>query len=147
MKPGSSRLVPPLSAAVTAFGLLLGGCLGPNLDSGNPLVVTENSGAGGAKSQPAEHAAAVAEMRAKGAAGETMAYPDVFATARNTQLATRSEPRPVPDVQAIEAELAAIARRKQYATSPQELAAMKARAAELQRLVAQAQAMAQQRKR
>jgi hypothetical protein len=81
-------------------------------------------------------------MRLKGEAGETMHYPDVFASLQNTRLAGRPEPPPVADVEAIEAELAAIARRQQYAVRPQEIAALKARAAELQRMAAEAQAMA-----
>ena len=74
-----------------------------------------------------------------------MPYPDVFQTVRNTQLAARAEPISVAEVHSIELELAAIARQKQMATSPAEIAALQARAEELRRLAAQAAAARAQR--
>jgi hypothetical protein len=122
--------------------LILGGCLGaPDLDStADPLVVTESGTVGYAAEQSPDRAAAVAEMRLQAEAGENMPYPDVFQTSQNTRLATREEPISVAGAAAIEAELADIARRQQAAISPAEIAYLKARAAELQLLAAQAQA-------
>jgi hypothetical protein len=135
------RLVPaPAVLAVACLGLA--GCLaGPDLDApSDPMVVTEAGEVTYAEPQSPERAAAIAEIRAQAAAGDLMGYPDAFQTAQTTRLAAREEPRPVVDVDAIQAELAAIARRQAAARSPQEIAALKARAAELQRLAAAAQA-------
>ncbi len=142
MNHGPSRPVPAGSLlAAGGVALLLGGCLGPpDLDSGaDPLVVTE-AGTPTAAEQSPERAAAVAEMRLQAEAGEELPYPDVFQSLQNTRLATREEPISVAEVAAIQAELADIASRQQAAVSPAEIAYLKARAAELQRLAAQAQA-------
>jgi hypothetical protein len=101
--------------------------------------VTE-AGTPTAAEQSPERAAAVAEMRLQAEAGEDLPYPDVFQSLQNTRLATREEPISVAEVAAIQAELADIASRQQAAVSPAEIAYLKARAAELQRLAAQAQA-------
>jgi hypothetical protein len=122
--------------------LLLGACLGaPDLDStADPLVVTESGTVSYAAEQSPDRAAAVAEMRRQAEAGEDMPFPDVFQTSQNTRLATREEPVAVLEAAAIEAELADIARRRQAAVSAAEITYLKARAAELQLLAAQAQA-------
>ena len=91
-----------------------------------------------------ERAAAVAQMRANATAGDILPYPDAFQREQTLRLAARPEPRSVMDSEAIQAELASIARREASAVTPQEIAALKARAAELQRLAAQAQARAPQ---
>jgi hypothetical protein len=114
---------------------------GPDLDApSDPMVVTQAGAVTYAEPQSPERAAAIAEIRAQAAAGDVMDYPDAFQSAQSARLAAREEPRPVADVDAIQAELAAIARRQAAARSPQEIAALKARATELQRLAAAAQA-------
>ncbi len=143
MNHGPSRPVPAAGALLAAgSALLLSGCLGaPDLDStADPLVVTESGRVSYAAEQSPDRAAAVAEMRLRAEAGGDMPYPDVFQSAQNAGLATREEPNSVFNVAAIQAELADIARRQQAAVSPAEIAYLKARAAELQRLAAQAQA-------
>jgi len=142
MNQRPSRPVPVAGASLAAgFALLLGGCLGPpDLEAGaDPLVVTEAGTVSYAAEPSPERAAAIADMRLQAEAGEAMPYPDVFQTERNARLAARQEPMPVADVLAIQAELADIARRRQAAVSPAEIAYLKARAAELQRLAASAQ--------
>lgn len=122
--------------------LLAGGCLGPpELDAAaDPLVVTEAGAPDTAGEMSPERAAAITEMRAKAAAAETTGYPDVFQSAQTGRLARREEPRPVSGADAIELELAALARQRGRATTPGEIATLEARAAELRRLGAQAQA-------
>ena len=136
MKPDDSRRVPARAGAIAALLLALGGCLGPPDLDADPLVVTE-AGAPLRPAVPPERAAAVAEMRAKARAGEEAAYPDAFRSDRLRRLATREEPRPVAEVEAIQRELAALAREQQSASTPEELALLEARAAELRRLAAQ----------
>ena len=68
--------------------------------------------------QSPERAAAVAEMRAQAEAGEPCPIRTCSRRAQTPRLAARAEPRSVADVAAIEAELAAIARRRQAAVSP-----------------------------
>lgn len=143
MNHGPSRPVPAAGALLAAgSALLLGACLGPpDLDStADPLVVTEGGTVSYAAEQSPDRAAAVAEMRRQAEAGEDMPFPDVFQTSQNTRLATREEPVAVLEAAAIEAELADIARRRQAAVSAAEITYLKARAAELQLLAAQAQA-------
>lgn len=109
----------------------------PDLDSSSdPLVVTEAGTVSYAPQQSPERAAAVAEMRVRGEAGDALPYPDALQTAQTARLAARPEPHSVPEAEAIEAELAAIARRQAAAISPAEIAALKARAEELRRLAA-----------
>ena len=142
MNHGRSRPVPTAGALpVAGLALLLGGCLGaPDLNTtADPLVVTASGTVSYAAEQSPDRAAAVAEMRLRAEASEDMPYPDVFQRAQNARLATREEPISVSDVAAVQAELADIARRQQAAVSPAEIAYLKARAAELQRLAAQAQ--------
>jgi len=76
----------------------------------------------------------VAEMRAEAEARAEQGYPDVFEAERTAELAKRPEPRGAPEVESIEAELALIAKRRETTTSEQEIAALEARARELQRL-------------
>lgn len=143
MNHGPSRPVPAAGALLAAgSALLLGACLGaPDLDStADPLVVTESGTVSYDAEQSPDRAAAVAEMRRQAEAGEDMPFPDVFQTSQNTRLATREEPVAVLEAAAIEAELADIARRRQAAVSAAEITYLKARAAELQLLAAQAQA-------
>jgi hypothetical protein len=142
MNQRPTRPVPAAGTSLAAsLALLLGGCLGaPDLEAGaDPLVVTEGGTVSYAAEPSPERAAAIADMRAQAEAGEAMPDPDVFQSERSTRLAARREPMPVADVLAIEAELAHIARRQQAAVSPAEIAYLKARAAELQRLAAAAQ--------
>ena len=140
MNPGQRLLVPAVRASIAA-GLLLvaGSCLGPpDLDTGSdPLVVTE---AATGKAVSPERAAAIAEMREKGAAAESAGYPPAFQTDRTRRFAAREEPRAVSEAEAIERELATVAAQRKNLASPDEIAAMEARAAELRRLRAQAQA-------
>ena len=144
MNPGRSRLVPRLTHCAGAAGLtlVLGGCIGaPDLNSSaDPLVVTETGTTSFAAAQSPERAAAVADMRVRAESAEAMPFPDPFQSARTAELATREEPRSVAAVEAIEAELAAIARQRQASVSPQEVAALEARARQLRRLAAQSQA-------
>jgi hypothetical protein len=60
--------------------------------------------------------------------------------AQTLRLAAREEPRSVAEAQAIEAELAMIARRRAAAVDPAEIAALEGRARELRRLNAAEQA-------
>jgi hypothetical protein len=84
-----------------------------------------------------ERASAVAEIRARAAAGDEMPYPDPFQAAQTSRLAARDEPLTAGEVEAIEAELALIARRRTGTASAGEIAALEARARELRRLVLQ----------
>jgi hypothetical protein len=143
MNPGPSLRVPVIRASlVTGLLLFAGACLGPpDLESGSdPLVVTE---AGASNSVSPERAAAIAEMREKGAAAESAGYPPAFQTDRTRRFAAREEPRAVSEAEAIERELATVAAQRKNLASPDEIAAMEARAAELRRLRAQAQAGAE----
>jgi hypothetical protein len=131
MNRPSKLRVPARSSFLVIIVAGLGGCLsGPDLDA--PAVVPAG--------QSPQRTAAVAEMREQATAGEALSFPDVFQREQTIRLAARAEPRPVASVEAIEAELAAIARREQAAVTPAEIAALKARAAELRRLAAAAQA-------
>ena len=129
-------------AFAAPIAALLGGCLGPTgLDTAaDPLVVTET----GAPAPPIvadpPRALAVADMRASAVAAADLPYPDVFQAEQTLRLAAREEPLAVADADAIEAELAAIARAEKGAITSSELAALKAREAELRRLLAAAQA-------
>lgn len=92
--------------------------------------------AGTTVSLPADpkRAAAVAEMRAMAEAGDQMPYPDRRQRESVQALAARPEPRAIPDVRAIETELAAIAERRAATSNAVEIAALDARARELRRL-------------
>lgn len=118
-----------MGALLPAFGLAaaLAGCVG--IPGMNP----EATSAVAPATSP-ERAAAVAEMRARAEAGDSMPFPDVFQSAQVTRLALREEPRSVPDVQAIEAELTIIAERRAASRDATEIAALDARARELRRL-------------
>jgi hypothetical protein len=140
MNPASRRLVPGrrLSPLAVLLALGLAACLGsPDLDSGSdPMVVTEAGSVSYPPEQSAERAAVVAEMRARAEAGDLLPYPDPFQTGQAARLAARPEPYSVAEAEAIEAELAAIARRRAATTDPVEIAALQARADELRRLAA-----------
>lgn len=120
-----------LRALLPASGLALAlaGCVG-----GLPAFDPEATSSVEPARNP-ERAAAVAEMRAQAASGDSMPYPDVFQSAQVTRLAVREEPRTVQDVQAIEIELASIAERRAGSRDATEIAALDARARELRRLV------------
>ena len=125
------RPVPKLartSAAIFAM-LVLGGCLGPDLspDAGSLA-------AGGTAVSP-ERAAAVADMRRRGEAYDDLPYPDAFQAAQTRRLAARQEPRPRQDATDIEAELAALATLRAAATTPEEIAELRLREAELRQSV------------
>ncbi|MGH6925945.1 MAG: hypothetical protein ACRED5_19640 [Propylenella sp.] len=124
-----STLVGPAVA-----GLFLAGCLRPpGLEgTGDPLVITEASPKGAGADSERTRAAAVAEMRAAAASGEP--HP----TVSQAELAARTEPRSATEVAAIETELALIAERRAASADQREIAALEARARELQRLVAAA---------
>jgi hypothetical protein len=141
MKPRIVRRCRATAAALPAAALLAG-CLGPTgLDTvSDPLVVTEASAPGPPAETDPERALAVAEMRANAVAAADLPYPDVFLAEQTLRLAAREEPLAVSDAEAIEAELAAIARAEKGRITAAELAALKAREAELRRLLAAAQA-------
>ncbi|HEX9903942.1 MAG TPA: hypothetical protein VGA77_03150 [Propylenella sp.] len=134
----------PTPAVAAGLACLLAGCLGiPDVETGgDPMVIT----AGGPTAVPAgvspERMAAVADIRARAAAADAMPYPGAFQSDQTARLAARPEPRTVPDVQAIEAELALIAERRAAGAGPAEMAELEARAAELRRLAAAARAAA-----
>lgn len=113
--------------AISALAVAAAGCTSiPGLD---PEATSQV-----APAKSPERAAAVAEMRARAEAGDSMPFPDVFQSAQVTRLAQREEPRSVPDVQAIEAELTIIAERRAASRDATEIAALDARARELRRL-------------
>jgi len=85
-----------------------------------------------------ERAAALAGMRAEMAAVNSTA-PAESPVQQTMRLAGREEPRSLAEVEAIEAELALVAKRRANA-GPGEIAALEARASELRRLAAAAQA-------
>jgi hypothetical protein len=74
-------------------------------------------------------------MRAEAAAGDDMPYPKVYQMERTLQLAVRSEPLPVSQVEQIKAELTTIAAARAVATDPNEIAALDRRAEELRLLM------------
>lgn len=143
MNPGRWRLVPhaALLGPALVSALLLGGCLGvPDIDSEDPLVVTETGLQPDRESQSFERQAAVAEIREQARRGDALPYPDAFQAAQTTRLAARPEPLAVASIEAIERELADVRRRRQSAVTPAEIAALQAREAELRRLAARTQA-------
>lgn len=126
------------AAALTAA---VGGCVAPSLRGVSvPPPVAQAARAEAPHKDSPERAAAVEEMRAEAEAAGQRPFPDVFQTERNTRLAARDEPISTEDVQAVTAELSEIARRRATATSAAEIAALDARAKELQRLAAAAAA-------
>lgn len=137
MNSRQCRPVPGL-ALLAALPLLgFAGCA-PDIDARNDaLVVTDGGTTGYNGTESPERTAAVAEMRVNAEAGDILPYPGAFQSEQTRQLAARDEPRAVSEADSIEAELAAIARRQASAISPQEIAALKAREAELRRLAAQ----------
>ncbi len=112
--------------------LALGGCFGPDLSPGAEAL------AGGEVS--AERAQAKAEIRRLAEATDALPFPEAFESGRAARLSARGEPRPAPDAQALQAELAAIAVLQQTARTPEELAELQARAAALQQLSLESQA-------
>jgi hypothetical protein len=134
--------VPIVATALsTALAPLITGCIGPDLNAtAEPLVVTEGGTVSYVKPQSPERAAVVTDIRLQAEAGEHMPYPDVFQSEQRARLAARAEPRSVAEAEAIQLELAAIARRRQAAVSRRELAELDRRAAILRRLAAEAQA-------
>jgi hypothetical protein len=133
---GLNRLV--CVSAAAGFALLTSGCMSiPGHESGAPLVVTEDA-AGSAEATP-ERAEAVAEIRAQAEASEALPFRDALQAEQAARLAAREEPRSVGEVQAIEAELLLIAKRRAAASDPAEVAALEARARELRRLAANQQ--------
>jgi hypothetical protein len=141
MNSGRWRLVSVFAALLAAAPFsALTGCT-PDLEASvDPLVVTEDGVISYAEPQSPEQAAAVAEMRLNAEAGDIMPYPDAFQSEQTRRLAMRAEPYSVNEASAIEAELAAIARRQRSAITPQEIAVLRARAAELRRVAAEMQA-------
>lgn len=125
--------------AAAALATLLSGCLGtPDLESsGDPLVVTEGDAPTVIPSP--ERQAAIAEIRDRARAAGELPYPDAFQSEQTARLAARDEPRSVADIQAIGAELSAIAELREQAVTPGDIAALDARARELRRLAAAAE--------
>jgi hypothetical protein len=119
-----------------ALGLLVSGCVGTSRLTGLPPAAAPVATAAPAKpgADPTREEV-VAEMRAEAEQKGEAPYPDVFQTERSARLALRPEPRGVPEAQAVMAELALIAKKREAATSEREIAALEARARELQRLV------------
>lgn len=142
MNPGQRRPVPArASASVVLLMLGLSGCLGtPDIDSGEPVVITETGRRSLEDQRSPEQAAAIAEMRQQAERGDALPYPDAAQGGQTSRLAARPEPLTVAQVEAIEAELADVVRRQSSAVSPAELAALRAREAELRRLAARTQA-------
>jgi hypothetical protein len=117
------------------YAALLGGCLGAaERGATDPLVITESSPAV-ASNLPQEREAVVAEIRAKAEAGQAMPFPEVGISAETERLAARPEPRSAAEVEAIEAELALIARRRALSPDPAEIAALEARARTLRAMI------------
>ena len=114
--------VSSLSGSAIALSVLLCGCVALHRPAatGDPLVITETEPAG--LMEPAEPALL-----------EEPVEPELA-------LAARPEPRSAEEVAAIEAELELLARRQSASGDRREIAALEARAKELQRLVAAAQA-------
>lgn len=119
-----------------ALVLLLCGCVGaPHLGgTGGPLVITEAGPAAPASDAALTRAQVVRQQRAEARAAAEA--PDVS----TATLLARPEPRSAAEVAAIEAELDLIARRQAQSADRREMAALEARARELQRLVAAAEA-------
>ena len=142
MNPGQWRPVPVRALVLAAcLPFAFGGCLGlPDVDSDEPLVVTETGVQPDPEGQSPARAAAVAEMRQQARAADALPYPDAFQGAQTARLAARPEPASLARVAAIEAELADVVRRQQGAVTPAELATLRAREAGLRRLSAQTQA-------
>jgi len=141
MNTGRTRRVPARCClGLAALSILLAGCTGmPDIDAADdPLVVTEDAGVSPDAGRSQARAAAIAEMRARAAAGDAAAFPEVFQSEQSARLAARPEPRPVGGVYAIQAELTELARRRQAAQSAAEIAELDRRAAELRRLAEQA---------
>jgi hypothetical protein len=121
-------------SVVFGLGLLLAGC------SSMSILRPPETSATFATTN-VERAAAIADMRAKAEAGDTMPFPDAYQSERTNRLALRGEPRSVPEVQAIAAELSVIAKRRATTTDPSEIAALDKRAKELRRLALASQAL------
>lgn len=134
------RLV-SLAGAALALASMLGGCVGTGAGGAfrGPLAATGDAAAAPDPEAKAR-AAAVAEMRAAAEAASEQPYPSVYQVERNRTLAARPEPRSVEEVAAIEAELALLAEQRSVTADPAEIAALDARAQELRRLFAAAQA-------
>jgi hypothetical protein len=116
----------PRLTVVAGLAGLLAGCFGyPQVDSPTAL----------APGVSPERAAAVAEMRAEAAAGDTMRYPKVYRMDRTLALAARPEPRSTSEVDELKAELSTIAAARAVATDPNEIASLDQRAADLRLLI------------
>ena len=125
-----SRAVPHLAiTSALCLALTLGACRGPDLSPGTGSLV-----AGQAPVSP-ERVAAVAEMRRRGDAADALPYPGAFQAEQTKRLAARQEPRRGPDAAAIQAELAALAVLRQAATTPEEIAELRLREAELRQSI------------
>ena len=133
MNTRQARPVPGPASAAAALGavLFLGGCFGPDLSPGAGSLVAGEDGA----PVSAERVAAVAEMRRLGAASDKLPYPDAFQAEQTRRLAARQEPRARKDAADIEAELAALAALRQAANTPEEIAELQLREAELRQSI------------
>ncbi len=134
MSSQASRVAsfPMVLIAAPCLALALAGCLGvAGLErSGQPAPIAAAS---------PERAAAVAEMRAQAEAGNGMPFPNTFPAEQTARLAAREEPRPVAEVQAIQAELTLIAEQRAATSDASTIAALDKRAKELRRLALAAQ--------
>ena len=74
-------------------------------------------------------------MRRRGQAADALPYPDAFQAAQTRRLAARQEPRRRQDAAEIEAELAALAALRAAATTPEEIAELQLREAELRQSI------------
>ena len=136
MNTGRGQLVPrgARGYCVLPLMLALGGCFGPDVSPQAEALV------GTTPEVSPERAQAKAEIRRLAEATDDMPFPDAFESGRAARLSARGEPRPAPDAQALQAELAAIAVLQQTATTPEEIAELQARAAALQQLSLEGQA-------
>lgn len=127
--PGESRIKAALclAVAIPLGGLVLGGCVGA------PGLRGPVANAPVATGVPPE--TVTAEASADPLVVEA-AFAEAAPPVTLQEFAARPEPRSVADVEAIQAELAALAERRAAAGSAREIAALDARAEELKRLAA-----------
>ncbi len=119
-----------------ALGLALGGCTAvPGMRAATEPVVVTETGIATLEASAAESEATVNAAALDAPAADIVTPPETAAAP-----ATRPEPRSAAEVAAIQAELELLAERRSAGASGRELAVLEARAEELRRLIAAAQA-------